>query len=182
MNFKTVISSFTTLNAFIKNPLKFLKASKNGAVAVSNNNTLVMYAVSPHLLKKLFSIAMQFKNCNISKTNRTLYTNTFEKNYSNNTIPIRKFAMHNKWKPDIDFIRQASTWGITLQYSVKKEELKAFIDYWKVEGRFFYHIQWQQKLARNLEQHRRMFSITKNRSINQKFIPDKVVPDGFRDK
>lgn len=184
MNIKNIISSFVTLENFMKNPIKSLKNSKEEALAICKNNTLVMYVVTPHLLKKLFLIAAQSKNYNYnpSKVNNSLYDNKLEQNYFENKIPSGKFSMHNKWKPDLNFIKQAATWGIILTYRVKKEELTSFIDYWKAEGCFFYHIQWQQKLARHLEQRRKIDNINKRRDINQTFTPDNVVPDGFRDK
>lgn len=184
MNLKTIISSFITLENFIQDPTKSLEQSKEGAIAIYKNNTLLMYAVTPSFLKKIFSTSKQSKYHKFytSQMKKLSYENKLEKNYFINNIPNGKFSMHNKWKPDSNFIRQASTWGINLTHSVKKEELNSFIDYWKAEGCFFYHVQWQQKLARNLEQRRKINNIRNRRDINQTFIPDDIVPDGFRDK
>ncbi|BBI01039.1 primosomal protein 1 [Buchnera aphidicola (Nipponaphis monzeni)] len=184
MVFKTLVSSFTTLDLFVKDPLKALSLSKEEALAILKNDIPVMYVVTPNLLKKLFAMTAHFKKNNfyLSEIKPLPQKIKAKQNYSNTKLQNGKFLMHHKWKPDCDFVRQASLWGINLTHSVEKEELVSFIDYWKAEGRFFYHIQWQQKLARNLEQRRSSKIIRNNRDINKISIPDNTIPDGFRDK
>jgi hypothetical protein len=65
-----------------------------------------------------------------------------------------KFQMHDNWKPDPQFAKRASQWGINLKTEITPFELAEFITYWKAEGKAFHHDQWQQKLARSVQQSR----------------------------
>lgn len=65
-----------------------------------------------------------------------------------------KFQMHDNWNPDPQFTRRASQWGINLKTEITPFELADFITYWKAEGKAFHHDQWQQKLARSVQQSR----------------------------
>lgn len=92
-----------------------------------------------------------------------------------------KFQMHDNWKPDPQFIRRASQWGINLKTEITPFELADFITYWKAEGKAFHHDQWQQKLARSVQQSRaRPVAQQQRRDINEVPEPDKTIPEGFR--
>lgn len=163
---KILISQHTTLDLFCKNPINILETSNNGAIAILKNNTPVFYAVTPYFLKKIFDLEYH-----------SIYKNTQQKNIN------KKFSMHAKWTPDKNFIHQAALWGIILDKEVSKSELTSFISYWEAEGCFFYHIQWQQKLARSLQKSRSMDNFSqKKRDITYIPTPDQTTPDGFRGK
>ncbi|EPE3984814.1 DnaT-like ssDNA-binding domain-containing protein [Enterobacter hormaechei] len=92
-----------------------------------------------------------------------------------------KFQMHDNWKPDQQFTRRASQWGINLKTEITPFELADFITYWKAEGKAFHHDQWQQKLARSVQQSRaRPVTQQQRRDINDVPEPDKAIPQGFR--
>ncbi|RWT65429.1 Pyocin large subunit [Enterobacter cloacae] len=92
-----------------------------------------------------------------------------------------KFQMHDNWKPDQQFIQRAALWGITLKTDITPFELADFITYWKAEGKAFHHDQWQQKLARSVQQSRaRPVAQQQRRDINDVPEPDKAIPQGFR--
>ncbi|HDC4673056.1 DnaT-like ssDNA-binding domain-containing protein [Enterobacter kobei] len=92
-----------------------------------------------------------------------------------------KFQMHDNWNPDPQFIRRASQWGINLKAEITPFELADFITYWKAEGKAFHHDQWQQKLARSVQQSRaRPVAQQQRRDINDVPEPDKTIPQGFR--
>lgn len=92
-----------------------------------------------------------------------------------------KFQMHDNWKPDPQFVRRASQWGINLKAEITPFELADFITYWKAEGKAFHHDQWQQKLARSVQQSRaRPVVQQQRRDINDVPEPDKTIPQGFR--
>lgn len=92
-----------------------------------------------------------------------------------------KFQMRDNWKPDPQFIQRAALWGITLKTDITPFELAEFITYWKAEGKAFHHDQWQQKLARSVQQSRaRPVSQQQRRDINDIPEPDKAIPQGFR--
>lgn len=92
-----------------------------------------------------------------------------------------KFQMHDNWKPDPQFTRRASQWGINLKTEITPFELADFITYWKAEGKAFHHDQWQQKLARSVQQSRaRPVAQQQRRDINDVPEPDKTIPQGFR--
>ncbi|ENT2963014.1 TPA: Pyocin large subunit [Enterobacter cloacae subsp. cloacae] len=92
-----------------------------------------------------------------------------------------KFQMHDNWNPDPQFIRRASQWGINLKAEITPFELADFITYWKAEGKAFHHDQWQQKLARSVQQSRaRPVAQQQRRDVNDVPEPDKAIPQGFR--
>ncbi|MCM7837830.1 DnaT-like ssDNA-binding domain-containing protein [Enterobacter asburiae] len=92
-----------------------------------------------------------------------------------------KFQMHDDWKPDQQFTRRASQWGINLKTDITPFELADFITYWKAEGKAFHHDQWQQKLARSVQQSRsRPVAQQQRRDINELSGPDEAIPKGFR--
>lgn len=92
-----------------------------------------------------------------------------------------KFQMHDNWKPDQQFTRRASQWGVNLKTEITPFELADFITYWKAEGKSFHHDQWQQKLARSVQQSRaRPVAQQQRRDINDVSEPDKTIPQGFR--
>ncbi|SAG70145.1 Pyocin large subunit-like protein [Enterobacter hormaechei] len=92
-----------------------------------------------------------------------------------------KFQMHDNWKPDPQFIQRAALWGIALKTEITPFELADFITYWKAEGKAFHHDQWQQKLARSVQQSRaRPVAQQQRRDINDVPEPDKAIPQGFR--
>ncbi|ENI1096033.1 Pyocin large subunit [Enterobacter hormaechei] len=92
-----------------------------------------------------------------------------------------KFQMRDNWKPDPQFIQRAALWGITLKTDITPFELAEFITYWKAEGKAFHHDQWQQKLARSVQQSRaRPVAQQQRRDINDVPQPDKAIPQGFR--
>ena len=92
-----------------------------------------------------------------------------------------KFQMRDNWKPDPQFIQRAALWGITLKTDITPFELAEFITYWKAEGKAFHHDQWQQKLARSVQQSRaRPVAQQQRRDINDVPEPDKTIPQGFR--
>ncbi|HFQ8725628.1 TPA: DnaT-like ssDNA-binding domain-containing protein [Enterobacter kobei] len=91
-----------------------------------------------------------------------------------------KFQMRDNWKPDPQFIQRAALWGITLKTDITPFELAEFITYWKAEGKAFHHDQWQQKLARSVQQSRARPVAQQRRDINDVPEPDKAIPQGFR--
>ncbi|HHQ6012269.1 TPA: DnaT-like ssDNA-binding domain-containing protein [Enterobacter hormaechei subsp. steigerwaltii] len=92
-----------------------------------------------------------------------------------------KFQMRDNWKPDPQFIQRAALSGITLKTDITPFELAEFITYWKAEGKAFHHDQWQQKLARSVQQSRaRPVAQQQRRDINDVPEPDKAIPQGFR--
>ncbi|CAL4042012.1 primosomal protein DnaT [Buchnera aphidicola] len=171
MSIKILVPTTTNLANFKKDPIAALSSAKEGALAVFQNNIPIMYAVTPCLLNKLFSINNLFQE---QKKNNIKNIICFKK------IPIGKFTMYKEWKPDVDFLKQAAIWGIKLKKPVSHSELALFISYWQAEGRFFHHIQWQQKLARSIQQSRILNIIYKKRDINDLPKPDQNIPEGFR--
>lgn len=94
---------------------------------------------------------------------------------------LGKFQMRDNWKPDPQFIQRAALWGITLKTGITPFELAEFITYWKAEGKAFHHDQWQQKLARSVQQSRaRPVTQQQRRDINELSGPDEAIPKGFR--
>lgn len=63
---------------------------------------------------------------------------------------VDNFLMHDEWKPDPDFIKLSKEWGSPVSKAVTSGELRQFIDYWKCEEQAFNQFQWQQKLARHI--------------------------------
>lgn len=93
---------------------------------------------------------------------------------------LGKFQMRDDWKPDQQFIQRAALWGVNLKTDISPFELADFITYWKAEGKAFHHDQWQQKLARSVQQSRAKPAPQQRRDINEVPEPDKAIPKGFR--
>lgn len=91
-----------------------------------------------------------------------------------------KFQMRDDWKPDQGFIQRAALWGVNLKEVITPFELADFITYWKAEGKAFHHDQWQQKLARSIQQSRARPAAQQQRDVNAISEPDTAVPKGFR--
>lgn len=94
-----------------------------------------------------------------------------------------KFAMFDDWQPDPDLVRRAAVWGINLKTPPHETEIAAFVTYWKAEGKFFAQAQWEQKLARNLQQQRGKTaspSAPLKRDIHDYGSMDYDIPEGFR--
>ncbi|QCI24686.1 primosomal protein DnaT [Buchnera aphidicola (Rhopalosiphum padi)] len=164
---KILVSKNITLDLFCKNPVQIIEKEKNGTIAISKNKKTLFYVITPKVLKNLFDVEKYgLKNETTKKEKKV----------------IEKFPMHSNWIPDKDFIQKAALWGISLNEEVSKYELASFISYWKAEGFFFHHIQWQQKLARSLERSRSMNLIKQKRDITYIPVPDQKTPDGFRGK
>lgn len=104
----------------------------------------------------------------------------------NNYVPpggmgeLGKFQMRDDWKPDQQFIQRAALWGVNLKKDITPFELADFITYWKAEGKAFHHDQWQQKLARSVQQSRARPVIKQPHDVNRISEPDNVIPPGFR--
>lgn len=175
MSIKILVPTATNLANFKKDPISALASAKEGALAVFQNNIPIMYAVTPSLLNKLFSINNVFEEQKKNNIKNNIKKNTFLKK---NTIG--KFTMYKEWTPDLDFLKQAAIWGIILHKPISHSELALFISYWQAEGRFFHHIQWQQKLARSVQQSRMLNIMYKKRDINDLPTPDHNIPEGFR--
>ncbi|WP_343192627.1 DnaT-like ssDNA-binding domain-containing protein [Buchnera aphidicola (Taiwanaphis decaspermi)] len=174
MCIKILVSNGIDIKSFCKNPIKYITSTKEGAIAVFDKNKPIMYAVSPIFLNRLLNIENSFIKKNVSHKNINKdFLNTKKKENKG------KFAMYKNWKPDEDFLKKSHIWGIMLNKKVNSNELAAFISYWKIEGRTFYHLQWQQKLARSLQQSRLSNKIN-IRDINDILEPDKITPKGFR--
>lgn len=164
---KILVSDKITLDSFCHNPKKIITRSNKGILEILQNNSTVFYVITPKIFNKIFDL--QYKG--------TKYEHT-KNNYIN-----KKFSMHPKWTPDKDFIRQAALWGITLHEEVSESELACFISFWQAERCFFYHIQWQQKLARSLQKSRSIqYKPRMQRDITYIPQPDQTIPDGFRGK
>lgn len=91
-----------------------------------------------------------------------------------------KFQMHDNWKPDQQFTQRAALCGINLKTDITPFELADFITYWKAEGKAFHNDQWQQKLARSVQQSRARPVAQQRRDINAVPDPDDAIPPGFR--
>ncbi|WP_343189476.1 DnaT-like ssDNA-binding domain-containing protein [Buchnera aphidicola] len=154
----------TNLKNFLKNPLKILKKIKKKKLIIFKKKIPIMYILNIKTFNKLLKYKIKYKN----------YKKKIKKTEKN-----KKFIMHKHWKPDKNFLKQASLWGIKLYKTATKTELASFISYWNAEKRSFYHIQWQQKLARNLQQIRNMINI-KKKNINNISKLEYKIPYGFR--
>ncbi|QCI23600.1 primosomal protein DnaT [Buchnera aphidicola (Macrosiphoniella sanborni)] len=164
---KILVSNKITLDTFCHSPKKIIDNSHTGIVEILKNNSTICYVITPIMFNKIFNLKY-----------KTIGYENIKKNNIN-----KKFSMHPKWTPDKDFIRQAALWGITLTEAVSEFELACFISYWQAEGCFFYHIQWQQKLARSLQKSRSIkYTPNKKRDITYIPKPDQTIPDGFRGK
>lgn len=94
-----------------------------------------------------------------------------------------KFAMFDDWQPDPDLVRRAAIWGISLKTPPQATEIAEFVTYWKAEGKFFAQAQWEQKLARNVQQRRSRtvtYSAPQKRDIHDFGSMSYETPEGFR--
>ncbi|HET9678489.1 MAG TPA: DnaT-like ssDNA-binding domain-containing protein [Buchnera sp. (in: enterobacteria)] len=184
MNNKNKIENIS-LNDFLKNPIEKIKKSQKKILALLNNNLPIAYLIKPELLKRFLAIETAYKE---TKSNINLLKSLFLKKNKDRENKIKenqcgKFLMYESWNPDKDFLNKSALWGIDLNEYPKKSELALFISYWKAEGRMFHHIQWQQKLARSLQQSRYLnFKKTIKTDINELSNPDLITPEGFRGK
>ncbi|ALD14994.1 primosomal protein DnaI [Buchnera aphidicola (Aphis glycines)] len=161
---KILTSKNIHLDIFCKNPIHIINESTNGVLSISKNKKILFYVITPTVLKKMFDLEYSFETEDISKEEKIK----------------QKFSMHPKWTPDKDFLRKAALWGIILDEEVSSHELNAFISYWEAESCFFYHVQWEQKLARSLQKVRAFNLLKKQKDITYIPVPDKKTPDGFR--
>ncbi|QIE01790.1 primosomal protein DnaT [Buchnera aphidicola] len=164
---KILVSDKINIDIFCQNPTKIIEHANKGIIEILENNSTIFYVITPKTFNKIFNSQYNLTN---HKNIKTININ-------------KKFSMHSHWRPDKNFIRQAALWGIILTEEVSKSELAAFISYWEAEGCFFYHIQWQQKLARSLQKSRSIqYTLPKKRDITSIPTPDQTVPYGFRGK
>lgn len=179
MPVKILTSTVIGLDAFRQDPIGALSAAPAGAVAVFDNNAPVMYAVSPDRLAQLLALeAAAARPQSDVALDEQLYHDTLAQ--PTMSAPAGKFMMYPGWRPDADFQRQAAIWGIALGEPVTPAELAAFVAWWQADGRAFHHVQWQQKLARSVQQSRAVNGNRTSRDINQLPEPDQTIPDGFR--
>jgi DNA replication protein DnaT len=176
MSVKILSSTLTGLDAFRQDPLNALQQADNGTLAVLEDYTPVMYALTPERLAQLLALEAAAQQPSDVALDDSLYEDAPAALYT----PVGKFAMYDGWQPDADFTRQAAIWGISLNQPVTHSELAAFIAYWQAEGRLFHHVQWQQKLARSLQMNRAANGGQPKRDITQLPDPDSTIPDGFR--
>ncbi|QCI18595.1 DnaT-like ssDNA-binding domain-containing protein [Buchnera aphidicola] len=163
---KILVSKNISLDLFCKNPTQIIKSNENSTLSISENKKILFYVITPSILKKIFNIEYNFQKEDIKKEQKMK----------------KKFSMYSTWTPDKDFIQKAALWGIILEEEVSKHELNAFINYWEVEGCFFYHVQWEQKLARSLQRVRSFNILKKQKDITYIPEPDQKTPEGFRGK
>lgn len=161
-----LISKNINIDLFCQNPIKILEKNEHNIIAVLKKNKPIFYVINPNIFKDFFNINSYLNNSNIQKEKEKY---------------IKKFSMYTEWTPDKDFLAQSKLWGIHLTQEVSLSELAYFISYWKAERCLFYHVQWQQKLARSLQKSRSMnYFKNKKRNINEIPIPDQKTPNGFR--
>lgn len=180
MSVKILTSTVIGLDAFRQDPIGALAAAPAGAVAVFDNNAPVMYAVSPDRLAQLLELEAAARQPQSDVAlDEQLYHDALAQPTAV-SAPAGKFMMYPGWRPDADFQRQAAIWGIALGEPVTPAELAAFVTWWQADGRAFHHVQWQQKLARSVQQSRAVNGGRAQRDINQLPEPDHTIPDGFR--
>jgi len=185
MAINLIISTILNTSSFYKNPLKSVFLTKKfGIIEVKEKNVPVMYMLDPNLLHKLVSITYRTDalQCFFSKKDAK---NVSLKKEPFNFLVEEKFKMYDKWTPDNNFIKKSSIWGFNLSHQVTNYELASFISYWKAEGRYFYHVQWQQKLAQSLNYSRKQKFLAINRKKKNSFKNvnlKKTIPIGFRDR
>ena len=180
MSVKILTSTVIGLEAFRQDPIGALSSAESGAVAVFDNNAPVLYAVSPDRLAQLLELEAAARQPQSDVAlDEQLYHDAAAQPAAM-AAPAGKFMMYAGWRPDADFQRQAAIWGITLSEPVTPAELASFITWWQADGRPFHHVQWQQKLARSVQQSRAANGGRAQRDVNQLPEPDQSIPDGFR--
>lgn len=180
MSIKVLASNLIGLEAFCNDPVSALASADRGTIAILDSNQPVFYAVTPERLEQLLAYeAGSVRSHSDVSVDEELFDFDIDSN-DGIAIPSGKYRMYDGWKPDNDFLRLASVWGVILTSAITPAELASFIDYWKAEGKFFYHTQWLQKLARSVQQGRLRESSQVKRDLNQTPEPDREIPDGFR--
>lgn len=180
MSLKVLTTTIMDLKKFFNKRIS-LKDADNGTIALMNNNKPAMYLLSPKRLSKLLEIELKYlqQNLDFCKQKKIFQSVNNDMSYQN-----IKFRMHKNWIPGNNFIKLSALWGIKLNFDITKEELRSFISYWQVENKMFYHVQWQQKLARIIQLNRKQYFYKKNKfkakDINDIPKPDKFVPYGFK--
>lgn len=178
MSSRILTSTVIGIDEFVRDHKHILARTETGAIAVFANNAPAFYAITPERLAALLALEARLAN---PASDITLDSQFFEEPAAVPiSVPMGKFAMYAGWQPDPDFQRQAALWGIALTHPATAEELAAFIAYWQAEGKVFHHVQWQQKLARNIQIHRANQGGTAKRDINALSQPDSQIPPGFR--
>lgn len=154
MSSRILTNNVMGIDTFNQDPVGALANTENGTLAVFDNNAPAFYAVSPERLAALLACE---EKAALVINDVTLDTEFFAEPAAPMApipIPGGKFALYSGWRPDEDFQRMAALWGIPLTQPVTEEELASFIAYWQAEGKYFHHIQWQQKLARSVQMNR----------------------------
>lgn len=167
-----------SIDALVDNHNAVLTKAAGGAVAVFANNAPAFYAVTPARMAELLALEEKLSRPGSDVAlDEGLYE---EPQAAPVAVPLGKFAMYAGWQPDADFTRQAALWGVALREPVTAEELASFITYWQAEGKVFYHMQWQQKLARSVQISRASNGGLPKRDMNIVSEPDSQIPPGFR--
>ncbi|PQZ45624.1 primosomal protein [Cronobacter sakazakii] len=137
---------------------------------------------NPHIAREEFSAVDNFQGKNTSSEPDPGAGNFVMDGYvpPGGSGHMGKFAISPDWKPDPDFRKQAAIWGIQLTKEVTPQELASFIDFWQAEGKAFHHTQWQQKLARSVQQSRARVNGRTGRDVNAIPEPEDEIPPGFR--
>ncbi|MBJ3813561.1 primosomal protein DnaT [Shimwellia pseudoproteus] len=151
MSSRILTSDVMGIDAFRQDPIAALANTENGTLAVFENNGPAFYAITAERLAAL--LACEEKASQVL-TDVALDNTLFAEDSATPAmvpVPFGKFAMYPGWQPDADFLRMAALWGIALSQPVTAQELASFVAYWQAEGKFFHHVQWQQKLARSIQ-------------------------------
>ena len=169
MSVKILASAITSLDTFSRDPETALKSGDRGVITVLDNNMPIFYAVTPERMAELLAFEEAASRANsVAPTAANIPT------------PLGKFVMYPGWQPDTDFLRMAAMWGCILTAPVTPTELASFVAYWQAEGKAFHHVQWQQKLARSIQQNRMSNGGQPKRDINDIGEQDYSIPKGFR--
>ena len=186
MSVKILASSITSLDSFSRDPATALKSGDRGIMTVLDNNMPIFYAVTPERMAELLAIEEAAGRAN---SDVTLEESLFNDDFSHDAVvpaaqniptPLGKFVMYAGWQPDADFLRMAAMWGCILTSPVTSTELASFVAYWQAEGKAFHHVQWQQKLARSVQQNRMSNGGQPKRDIKEIGEQDYSIPKGFR--
>ncbi|AFJ48450.1 primosomal protein DnaT [Shimwellia blattae] len=151
MSSRVLTSDVMGIDTFRQDPVGALASTESGTLAVFENNGPAFYAITAERLAALLACE---EKASQALTDVTLDNTLFGQDAAAPAMtpaPFGKFAMYPGWQPDADFLRMAALWGIALTQPVTPEELASFIAYWQAEGKFFHHVQWQQKLARSIQ-------------------------------
>lgn len=174
---KILASDIISLETFIRDPRGALSGTAQGTLAVFEQNIPAFYALSAERLAYLLSLEAQLTK---PPSDVMLEAPFFEENTPHLPAPVGKFAMYQGWQPDADFLRMAALWGVSLAQPVTPEELSSFVTYWQAEGKFFHHIQWQQKLARSVQMGRQANGGSPVNDVNAIEQSEFKLPKGFR--